>query len=718
MSKSDDPASYPAEPPRNPIVLGVVGHVDPRREDLTALKAAFEEILADFRERHPSTPLVVMSSLARGTDQLAAGVALDRKEPVRVVAPLPFPVEVYAQSSSFQGDDDARDRFLSWVSDPALRGKVGAYVVNRPDEPDRDDLAGWMALMRDDHQRHVCYANAGGYIIRHCHALVAFWDGQTTPKPSGTAEIVACKRGGRTLDLDPWRKRLPLLNSDAEGPVYVIHTPRSHGAAPATAPADAPDAEPGHAPAAGYSWRYRPGDWGVLTPNADGPVDPADLDWEPGHWHRFWRRVAVVLTLNPHAGRRAAHHGAEIPPGAVPPAARRARDEFRQFHETCKSIDDFNRDAATHAALIDRRLAKLPESELGKDAAGMDIPEPLTRLMRLRAAAAVMAAYFEWLFTVLLIILFSLFFLAAVFFHVYAHYESREAPGVHNPSWLAAFVGSLLLAVLLVCLVRAGRLGERRHDYRALAEALRVRIYWGLAGIGKSVADSYLGQLRSEMSWTRRALQCAAPPPAYWTEYFRKKTMPEQVEQLRLVGRRWIDHQSKYFHRRFRNNDRAAKWLDLSGLLLALMGWFIAGILVVLWVARGSGEQAPTREDASALQIGGSRPHPDPRVTDEPSIWDPEHPSPWVLIVSGVLALSGALLIAYCEQRSHEELARQYERMWVIFRRGAAEFRGHLAAGDVESAQRVLETLGHEAITEHAQWLILRRNRPFELLIH
>jgi hypothetical protein len=56
--------------------------------------------------------------------------------------------------------------------------------------------------------------------------------------------------------------------------------------------------------------------------------------------------------------------------------------------------------------------------------------------------------------------------------------------------------------------------------------------------------------------------------------------------------------------------------------------------------------------------------------------------------------------------------------MWVVFTRGAAEFRDHLEAGDVESAQRVLETLGHEAITEHAQWLILRRNRPFELLIH
>jgi hypothetical protein len=56
--------------------------------------------------------------------------------------------------------------------------------------------------------------------------------------------------------------------------------------------------------------------------------------------------------------------------------------------------------------------------------------------------------------------------------------------------------------------------------------------------------------------------------------------------------------------------------------------------------------------------------------------------------------------------------------MWVVFTRGASEFDDHLQAGDVEAAQGVLETLGQEAVAEHAQSLLLRRNRPFELLIH
>jgi len=676
MSKSDHPASYPAEPPRNPIVLGVVGHVDPRREDLTALKAAFEEILADFRERYPSTPLVVMSSLARGTDQLAAGVALERKDDVRVVATLPFPAEVYAQSTSFRGDDDARDRFLNWVSAPALRGKVRAFLGNRPGEPDPDDLAGWTALMRDEQERHACYANAAGSILRHSHALVAFWDDRASGRPSGTSEIVACKLRGRAPGLDPWRKRLPLLNLDADGPVYVIHTPRCGDVALATGPADPPATEPGHAPAAGSSSRYRPGEWRVLTPNTDEPVDPSDLHWKPGLWHRFSRRVAQVLTLNPHAGREADRHGPE--PRTV--AVRRARDEFRQFHETCKTIDDFNRDAAIHAAIIERRLAELPESELREDAAGMDIPEPLTRLMRLRAAAAAMAAHFERRYTFVLDALFVILLLGAASFHVYAHLESHQAPGVHNPTWLAAFAGLLLLDVLLVAWGWARRLGERRDDYRALSEALRVRTYWGLAGIGKSVADSYLNQLRSEMSWTRRAVQCAAPPSANWSQLFREKSPPDRVERLRLVGRRWVDRQANYFHEEFHDNHRAAARLRRFGFVLAFTGWLMVARLVFTW--------------------------------------DAARPSPWLLIGSGILVLSGAILIAYCERRSHEELARQYERMWVVFTRGAAEFRDHLEAGDVESAQSVLETLGHEAIAEHAQWLILRRNRPVELLIH
>ena len=105
-------------------------------------------------------------------------------------------------------------------------------------------------------------------------------------------------------------------------------------------------------------------------------------------------------------------------------------------------------------------------------------------------------------------------------------------------------------------------------------------------------------------------------------------------------------------------------------------------------------------------------------MKESAAFWDAVRPSPWLLIGSGVLVLAGAILIAYCDRRSHEELAHQYERMWVVFTRGSVELQDHLEAQDVEAAHRVLETLGHEAIAEHAQWLILRRNWPFELLIH
>ena len=53
-------------------------------------------------------------------------------------------------------------------------------------------------------------------------------------------------------------------------------------------------------------------------------------------------------------------------------------------------------------------------------------------------------------------------------------------------------------------------LDQRRLDSRALAEGLRVRRAWAMAGIGRSVADTYLGQIRSELSWIRLAVQHAS----------------------------------------------------------------------------------------------------------------------------------------------------------------------------------------------------------------
>jgi hypothetical protein len=88
-----------------------------------------------------------------------------------------------------------------------------------------------------------------------------------------------------------------------------------------------------------------------------------------------------------------------------------------------------------------------------------------------------------------------------------------------------------------------------------------------------------------------------------------------------------------------------------------------------------------------------------------------------ILIVASSLVIAGGLFIAYNERRAHEELSKQYERMAILFANGDRELGDRIARRDVEGGQRVIAALGHEAIVEHAQWLILRRARQLELLI-
>jgi len=56
-------------------------------------KTAFELFLEDFRTRLPSTPLLLLSALAGGADQVVASVALQCG--VELVAVLPMPKHVY-----------------------------------------------------------------------------------------------------------------------------------------------------------------------------------------------------------------------------------------------------------------------------------------------------------------------------------------------------------------------------------------------------------------------------------------------------------------------------------------------------------------------------------------------------------------------------------------------------------------------------------------------
>src|SRR5215471_15694943 len=123
-----------------PIVLGVTGHRDPRAADLARLQRAMAAICEDFARRYRHTPLVLLSSLAQGADQLCANLALEKG--LQVIAPLPLPAALYQQSSSFD-NDEARHQLDTLLQHP----HVTSFVVPLPEEEMPSDDAGWAHLL-------------------------------------------------------------------------------------------------------------------------------------------------------------------------------------------------------------------------------------------------------------------------------------------------------------------------------------------------------------------------------------------------------------------------------------------------------------------------------------------------------------------------------------------------------------------------------------------
>jgi hypothetical protein len=216
----------------------------------------------------------------------------------------------------------------------------------------------------------------------------------------------------------------------------------------------------------------------------------------------------------------------------------------------------------------------------------------------------------------------------------------------------------------------AGRAGRRNAylGYRALAEGLRVQMYWLAAGSTALVSDHYLGKQRDDAGWVRDTLDALTCRPAA------QALAPAQV------ARRWIDAQLSYLEgpniaRRRRSQALQATWgqrLLIGGLVCALVG---VGLLL-----GGLGRNA-------LVMLA-------------------------LIIAMKLLTDAGAAWLSFNGKMAHAENLRQAAHLRAVYRR--ADHVLQAIERDGGDPADLLAALGKEILDENANWLRLYLERRIE----
>ena len=156
-----------------PLVIGVTSHRNIPAREIEAIRARVRDLFARLQHEFPHSPLIVLSALAEGGDQLVAEEAL--RSGARLIAPLPLPRDLYERDFT---DAATRENFSALCA--------RAQVIQLPLLPGHTS----QGIERHGVERDRQYAQAGVFIARHCHLLLAIWDGKRSDLLGGTAQVV------------------------------------------------------------------------------------------------------------------------------------------------------------------------------------------------------------------------------------------------------------------------------------------------------------------------------------------------------------------------------------------------------------------------------------------------------------------------------------------------------------------------------------------------
>lgn len=226
---------------------------------------------------------------------------------------------------------------------------------------------------------------------------------------------------------------------------------------------------------------------------------------------------------------------------------------------------------------------------------------------------------------------------------------------------------------------------ERYHRYRAVAEALRVQIFWYIANISEPVMNSYHNHPIPEMDWVRNTLNTIHLPICITYD------RPEDHRSFEYLYERWPQNQRDYFRDKIKQHSASADRCQNIQLL-----W---GVIAFIWIL---------------FRIWPSR-----FLCLCETVWLQELIRWTVICCTLFFAIGGVVLAAlfvwsrFC---CYESQANRYKRVYPKYK----QYCDYIAPDDVvsiersdEEIQNALYCFGKEALAENADWFLTQRKLTF-----
>ena len=313
----------------------------------------------------------------------------------------------------------------------------------------------------------------------------------------------------------------------------------------------------------------------------------------------------------------------------------------------------------------------------------------------LRNSAERVASHYQRKFVKALQVIFYATAAAIVTFVMYGDLLERFHPVV------VLYLAVSCVAVITYLAARRGRWQDRAQDYRALEIGLHVQQAWDAAGLRESVADYYIRRQRGELDWIRDAIRTA-----HTVDRQRGFDEAQAVAAVRaFVTRQYLYFAGTASSPGAAERERAKARLHHRFNAIALR---ISFALSVCLIAYGlAAWLAPERVN----------------VLPEEAVWHG-----YLMFSIGVTAAAAALFHDYSSRRGHAQQARRYDLMAAIYRRALnaldeadgqavwSEPDDGPAPSRLANAQACIRELGHEALSENGDWLLMHREFPIQLI--